>query len=394
MWELSNSLKAEDKTIPEALKLVQEYNRLYPASGFGLAQQAGLHLKLKQFSEARVAIERAIAVAGEELDYYKTRADAERGLKIDEHQVLDRLAAGYRQAGDILKRRGDEEGAAKAYAMRWKTLSDAALGTQDATIVLPGGKEFAATMGNQKGRHEHLQCDAKITVCEKTEVTSAYGAPIVAAILSLQSGTGKTRIVRIDRGSDDGLVSGATGELFSTFRKDTRDFDQIGRSEVLSTELRAAFVLVTMDDPTGTGLVQVGDTVQFWVRVPKLENRSELWRMSRFHITFMDMNREKSFFDYRTLYADEKPEVVAEIMDKMIADIRESGRKFDQVLEGKPLPKGKFAGKTMRQALESTTEADLEQFLKYVGKYPGRYVGNIWNITETYAFWVLNGTSE
>jgi tetratricopeptide (TPR) repeat protein len=239
--ELSN-LPAQDKNARwAALGYAKDFNRFYP--GYGFAREAKLHNQLKQFSFAVDAIEHAIAVDGTDLNNYDIRAESERGLGLDEQAVSRRLAEGYFQAGDILKQRGNTEQAYAAFEKAW--------------VVL--GK----TQGSAS--QTKMRCNSNVTVCEKTEVIHSYGAAVVSVITEVQAGEGMVRIVKVNRGSEDGLTMGAQGELFSSYGKadgNTRDLNQIGRAEVLGVDSHSAIVEIKMDKPSGDGLARPGDIVQ------------------------------------------------------------------------------------------------------------------------------------
>ncbi|MGH9775915.1 MAG: AAA-like domain-containing protein [Candidatus Acidiferrales bacterium] len=374
LWELQRLLGGDEKTAPEALEYAQRYNRLYP--GFGFAAEAKLHNQLKQYSEALDAVEHAIAMDGANLENYDIRAEAERGLGLDEHAVLHHQADGYMQAHDILKRRGEDSAANSAYENAWALLEK---------------------IDESKG-FELIRCNPRANFCETTEAKPSFGTPVAAVIDEILPGEGKTRIVQTDRGSEDGYVVGAQGELFSRHeetKEHTRPFEQIGRMEVLSVESHSSKVRVTMDNPEGDGLVRQHDLVQTFARVPKMETRSDIWHMARFHIEFQDEQQKGKFFDYAGLHSAETPELVNGIYDKMLTDIHENaGKLSDPAEQAKPIAKGKFAGKTPQQALESSTRDDLIHFFTYLGDNPVNYAGYTWKVPDLFLTWVQLGAPE
>jgi hypothetical protein len=100
-----------------------------------------------------------------------------------------------------------------------------------------------------------------------------------------------------------------------------------------------------------------------------MKTRSLLWNLARFHIELIDSKGQDSFFDYRTLYVKETPELVNDIYEKMLTALHESaGRMDDGAGQCKLLTTGRFAGKNLRQAMESSTRANLEQLVDYMAK--------------------------
>ena len=81
----------------------------------------------------------------------------------------------------------------------------------------------------------------------------------------------------------------------------------------------------------------------------------------------------------------------------MLRDVHESGSLYGDglnqtVLDGKPIAKGKFQGKTVRQALESATLEDLDQSLKYIVQYPGDLFGKRLKPANIFLYWIIAGT--
>jgi Tfp pilus assembly protein PilF len=247
LYDLSYYLGKHENTRSEALRDAEAYDRFYPggsffdAPGTVLAGEADIHNQLKEFPAALDAIERAIAFDATDLNNYKIRAAAEHGLGLDESQVLRRQAEGYMQAGDTLKQRGnikDANAADAAYQAAWRILAE----------------------NHGSAGQAELRCNSDGTVCEKIEVVHSLGATVESVIPELPPGESKVRIVKIDRGSEDGLLAGAQGDFVA---KDGKK--RIGQAEVLSVDARSAMVEIRIDGPFDDGLAKQGGIVQLHV---------------------------------------------------------------------------------------------------------------------------------
>jgi len=205
--------------------------------------------------------------------------------------------------------------------------------------------------------------------------------------------------VQVKQGGNDGIVLGSMGNVFSLYSKEKdheRTVANIGSAEVLSVEPQSALLRVKMTKPEGDGIVRAGDGVQLKVRTPKIEHRSKLWSVVKFNISLEDM-KGKKIAGFDMLYSKESPQLDQAIYQKLLDDINEVGKLFgDDWDEGKPISKGKFAGKPtrLRQALEKTSREDLDGFFQYVVKFPAKYFGHNWRIGAIYAYWVLLGMPE
>jgi hypothetical protein len=56
-------------------------------------------------------------------------------------------------------------------------------------------------------------------------------------------------------------------------------------------------------------LVKEGDLVTLRARTPKMEKRSLLWSLARYHIGILNGDGKKEYVDYRKLYKGETPEL-------------------------------------------------------------------------------------
>jgi hypothetical protein len=196
----------------------------------------------------------------------------------------------------------------------------------------------------------------------------------------------------IDRGADYGVVLGSAGEVYSPPSEEhghERPAGKIGSAEVLSVGPQSALLKLKVENPKGDSTVRVGDAVRLTVRTPPIEKRSKLWTVLNYSIALTNL-REERMVDFRTLYSHESPELDQTIYQKLLDDIRETGRLYGENMDGgNAISAGKFAAhpKRLRQILEETTPDDLDRFFDYVLKFPAVYFGHDWKIGALYANW-------
>jgi len=217
---------------------------------------------------------------------------------------------------------------------------------------------------------------------------------ISARILTIKEGEGKTREVTIDRGSDDGFKAGDEGSLWAIYSKNgdkVRKVQKIGASHIKSVSADSGVVVVTMDDPKDDKLVQVGDMVEMDARVPPLSDRSALWRLARYHISFTSEDGERVFSDYRKLYREEDPDLVNKILAQMRTEItRQALRISDNEIMKTVIKNGRFKDKTLKQVLDNPTNEDLQAMMAEMLQYPATYYGKDMKLFRTFAAWVLD----
>jgi tetratricopeptide (TPR) repeat protein len=368
-----SKLSENDPRLEEALRLGLERDRMFPGDARTLATLAELQYRIKHYLEADRSIEAAIRLEGDNYEYYETRAKIERELGRDELQVKRQLARGYRRAADILRWNEKAESAEGASEKSWEPMHEIAKNENNTEIL----------------------CSPDISVCTENRVVAVSSDWILGAVESVVAGKGKTREVRIDRGSEDGIILLTKGDVYSLASEEEdggRGFYKIGTGQVEAVKARTAIVRMTLDDPQGEGLVRPKDLFYLKARMPKGEERSKLWGLARFHIVLQTIDR-KPILDYRTLYGRETAELDNKLYEQMIDDIHAAAKLDADFLKKKP-EKGKFAGKTLGQALSETTRDDLERFFKYVLRFPAIYFGHELSVTNSYAKWVMNGTRD
>lgn len=385
MWELSDLIAKSDPT--EATTLLERSLRL-EQSAKGFYKLAKLQNDSGHYKEALESIKLALSLRDSNSNYYeererayKERERAEAGLRIDETERKRHLASGYIEIGDTMLRQLDTLQAIRAYRESKRILSDLSRAAKN--------EGMSADLATVNSKISHLSEVARTS--RILEWTSCR-------IIGLKEGVGPTREVTIDRGSDDGLTTGGGGSVLSIYSKTgehERKVLTIARASVISVAPRSAVVEVTMDSPDGDGLVRVGDMVEVKAKVPPLPDRSVLWGLAKYHINFMSEDGERVHTDYRRLYLQESPELVDEVLDAMISDIRATAKLLANLeVMTRTITDGRFKGKTLRQAMENPTREDVVDFLNYVMKYPRDYYGQDVKIGRAWGTWVLGGTPQ
>jgi hypothetical protein len=376
------------KTNPaEAINLIERSLRL-EQSAKRYYELAKLENDSGRYKDALESIKLALSLRDSNSDYYeererayKERERAEVGLGIGETDRKRHLAAGYTEIGDITLRQLDTLQANRAYQKSRQTLVD------------------LSKLGKTEGVSADLAViDSKLSHLAEVARTTTILEWTSCRILALKRGDGPTREVTIDRGSDDGLTAGGEGGVLSIYSKDgdhERKVQPIAKARVISVAPRSATVEVTMDHPTGEGLVRIGDMVEVKAKVPPLPDRSVLWKLAKYHIMFTSEDGLLVHTDYRRLYMQENPELIDEVLDAMINDIRKTANLLaDREVMSKTLTEGRFKGKTLRQAMVNPTRADVLDFLNYVMKYPRDYYGQESKIGRVWGSWVLGGAPQ
>ena len=215
---------------------------------------------------------------------------------------------------------------------------------------------------------------------------------VYCGIESVSAGEGKVRMARIGRGSDDGVVTGARGAVYSLYSKQDkteRRVARIGTGEVLSVEPQSAVVRITMNSPVGDGLVRPNDNLWIRVRVPENQPASDLWVLTEYNITITDKDRNL-IADYRTLYGKETPELDKNIYERMLADLKKTAATLKVEVLDTPIKEGKLAGKTLRQGMQEATREDLEEAVRFMAANPSKFYGHSWNTAYLYVVWALD----
>ena len=366
--------------LERSLRLEQSAKRYYELAK--LLNESG------RYKDALESIKLALSLRDSTSDYYEERERAykeqeraEVGLGIAETDRKRHLAAGYTEIGDIMLRQLDTLRANRAYQESKKILFD------------------LSKLGKTEGVSADLAVvDSKLSHLLELAKTTTIFEWTSCRILALKRSDGPTREVTIDRGSDDGLTTGGEGSVLSIYSKDVdheRKVQPIAKARVFSVAPRSATVEVTMDHPDGDGLVRVGDMVEVKAKVPPLPDRSILWRLAKYHITFTSEDSKRVYTDYRRLYTQENPELVDEVLDAMINDIRDTAKLLaDREVMSKTLTEGRFKGKTLHQTMENPTREDVMDFLNSVMKYPRDYYGQELKIGRAFGTWVLGGAPQ
>ena len=335
-------------------------------------QLAALQNQTGHYKDALQSINLAIALANDRKEFYEERQVAEKGLGVSEVERQRHLAEGYAHIGDVQQNQDNKSDAYFNYHLALTTLS--AVEKSDST----GGVKTDEVVINSR-------LDALLDKSREK---------ISGRILNIKEGEGKTREVTIDRGADDGFKAGDEGSLWTAYSRTgdkVRKVQKIGTSRVQSVSPESAVVVLTMDNPKDDTLVQVGDMVEVDARVPPLANRSILWKLSRYHISFTSEDGERVFSDYRKLYGDEDPELVNRILTQMTTEIsRAALRISDSEIMKTVIKNGRFKGKTLKEVAENPKREDVLAMMDEIWQYPATYYGKDMRIFRTFGAWVLD----
>ncbi|MGZ5481320.1 MAG: tetratricopeptide repeat protein [Pyrinomonadaceae bacterium] len=354
----------------KAIELLRRSVALDPSAStyhrLGILQnKAGKH------RDALKSINLAIALESDNPTYYEERERTETGLGVSAIERARHLADGYSHIGDRQLRQDKKAEAYQTYQKALQTLSTVANSDKSGAIA-----------------NDMAVVNSKIT-----RLLDANREKLSGRIMSMKEGEGKTREVTIDRGTDDGVVAGEEGTLWTIYSKvddKERKVQKIGTSKILSVERDSAAVQVTMDDPTGDKLVRVGDMIEVGMRVPPLGDRPNLWGLTKFHIALTSEDGKKVFADYRMLYRDASAETVNRVLDDIAAEIRSTGERLSTIdLMKTVIKKGRFKDRTLLQVMQNPTRAAVQGMLDDMWQYPATHYGQDVKVGRAFAVWAV-----
>ena len=219
------------------------------------------------------------------------------------------------------------------------------------------------------------------------------------------SGSGKSSLVRA------GMLPSLFGGLMTQAGSDWRvalfrpGQDPIGHlasalasSQVLGSDGDDAALQKTIIEATlrrsALGLVEAtrqARMVEIDARVPPRSDRSALWRLARYHISFISEDGERVFSDFRKLYRDENADAVNRILTQMRTEItRQALRISDNEIMKTVIKNGRYKDKTLKQVLDNPTNEDLLAMMAEMLQYPATYYGKDMKLFRTFAAWVLD----
>jgi tetratricopeptide (TPR) repeat protein len=354
----------------KAMELLRRSVALDPSAA-SYHRLATLQNKSGKPKEALSSINLAIALESDNATYYEERERIEAGLGVSAIERTRHLADGYLHIGDRQLRQDKKVEAYQTYRGALQKISNAA----------------------STDKSNSLTNDIAVVNAKIWRVLDASRENVSGRILNLKDGAGKTREVTINRGSDDGVVAGEEGSLWSIYSKvdnKERKVQKIGTARVVSVEGRSATVEVTMDEPAGDKLVRVGDMVEVKMRVPPLTERGKLWGLMKFHIALTSEDGNKVFADYRMLYQDANPETANRILNEIAAEIRSTAERLSTIeLMKTVIKKGRFKDKTLFQVMQNPTRADVQGMVDEMWQFPATHYGQDVKVARTFAAWVL-----
>lgn len=340
--------------------------------------------------DAFESIKMAVSLRGDSADfyreresYYKERERTEEGLGVSEVERKRHLAAGYSEIGASLLKQLKTYQAFEAYKASQRVLSEVA----------------------KNGENAAVSADLVLAAANLSRVREISRTPTVlelisCRILSMEEGNGPRREVVVDRGTRDGVIPGSEGvvwSIYSNVDNKERKVQKIGTARIVSVESQSADVEVVMDNASGAGMIQIGDMVEFRVKVPVplTPERSILWQLSKYHINFYSEAGNRIFGDYRALYADENEQLVEQELDAMLQEIQKTAEVLAELeVMSTQLTEGRFKGKTLKEVMANPQRPDLRDFLAYVMKYPATHYGKDEKIGRMFGVWLLQGTPQ
>lgn len=368
MTGLSDMLADSDPQ--KAIDLLVRSVALDPSAG-SYHRLAMLQNKVGKPRDALKSISLAIALESDNATYYEERERIEAGLGVTAIDRARHLAAGYLHIGDRQLKQDQKADAYQTYQKALRTLSSVA--ASDTSGAVAG--------------------DMAVVKSKIARVLDLNREKVSGRITAIKAADGKDREVTIDRGSDDGLVAGEEGTLWSTYSKadnQERKVQKIGASRVLSVDRKSAIVQVTMDDPSGDKLVRVGDMVEVGARVPPLGDRPNLWGLTKFHIALTSEDGNKVFADYRMLYEDANPETVKRVLAEIAAEIKATAARLSTIdLMKTVIKKGRYKDKTLFDVMSNATPADVQGMLDEMWRYPATHYGQDVKVGRAFGVWVL-----
>jgi energy-coupling factor transporter ATP-binding protein EcfA2 len=131
LLKFSELLAPKDKDPARALTLLGTYLRLEPASVDARKRLVGVQRDLGRAAEALASVEIALSIAPQDLALYELRRDVEKDLGSSRKAVELHLAAGYRAAGNALRRSNKGGEALWAYLKGLETAYGVTRGSAD-----------------------------------------------------------------------------------------------------------------------------------------------------------------------------------------------------------------------------------------------------------------------
>ncbi|MFH1467070.1 MAG: tetratricopeptide repeat protein [Pseudomonadota bacterium] len=197
--------------------------------------------------------------------------------------------------------------------------------------------------------------------------------------------TGKLKkqpVALLEGGRDRGLLATGRG---TAYRQDPAvGLVELGPVEVLAVEDSEAVVRFL-----GEGRLSEGDLIELPAAVPEVLLGTLCWTLLSERISFTDED-ELPLCDERAMVAEPAMDHDALAFlhgAEVVAQYAWYAHDDD---DPAPLAEGRYAGKTLEEAMAGATAEDVRDFLLFVASFPGRYIGTTWRLTETWATWALN----
>lgn len=218
-------------------------------------------------------------------------------------------------------------------------------------------------------------------------------------ILTLKNITRDSLVVLIDGGKNDGVIPGSTGNVTGLHVTGLSEHQSyfVGRSKVLEVYDNTSLVSIKIKDTTRAEKnVFILDLVGVKIYPNNLNDNSLILRNALVKI-YYNGDGTTPLYDSRMLqlYADGKFE--ERLLNLMRGTINEMGKNLQEYTQKDDrwttkITSGYFAGKNMIEAMMTTDSPGILAYFSYVLTYPAKYLGVNWDLNETFATWVLNGS--
>ncbi len=233
-------------------------------------------------------------------------------------------------------------------------------------------------------------------ISTKTEKVSAY-FQIQESAYKLEWLRGDSAYVNIPFGWYAGLKKGLQGSIYGVYNDDNpdRSLEKIGTCTIESCTDVSAWLLVKVANLDKFGEITFGDFAVFELEIPQ-KNRGVCFDLAAYSIFIRSNSKDKDelFYTFEStidINNNNSENYTKTVIDSMLLDIKQTAIRMEGQMEDMPIEKGKFAGQTLFDVMEKSTQVDIQNFLWFVLNYPAKYMGKTWKGAEIYATWLING---
>ncbi len=215
-------------------------------------------------------------------------------------------------------------------------------------------------------------------------------------VLSPEKKTVSKYLVVIRAGSNDGMYNGAEGRVVARDRKPFKDrgSTDLGKLKVIRVEPNISVAEVDLfktGDPYYD--IYAEDLVVVPIRFPKKLQNNLLVQITLLDIYLLN-NSKKWLAHPRTLLYYNSPELEQAVFESIKEQMKDIADRFrNDTILSKPMPSGRYKGRSLLEGIENTTPADIKAFLDFTRTFSASYMGlgATARFSEMFATWLLNG---